>query len=263
MNDIYLQAIGLCAPGLPNWHSGQQVLKGDIPYVAQALPQYKLPLLQANERRRLPPAAKLALVAALEATHDIDVTHLATIFSSSDGDMGIIDQLCTALTLPQRPVSPTAFHNSVHNAAAGYWCIGTQARTTSSSISAADASFSAGLLEAIVFVVTENAPVLLVAYDYPAPAPLDVVRPFSAPFAVAFVLTAQADKSTIARFHLQFDTGTVATSMADPHLETLRLGNPAARCLPLLQTIAQGNTQVLSLPYLTPQSLTLHISYAD
>ena len=47
-------------------------------------------------------------------------------------------------------VSPTRFHNSVHNAAAGYWTIGAGAMQPATAISAFDASFAQGLLEAMV-----------------------------------------------------------------------------------------------------------------
>ena len=47
-------------------------------------------------------------------------------------------------------ISPTRFHNSVHNAAAGYWTIGAHCMQAATAISAYDASFAEGLLEALM-----------------------------------------------------------------------------------------------------------------
>ena len=49
----------------------------------------------------------------------------------------------------ERLISPTRFHNSVHNAAAGYWGIATGATPAANALCADDASFGAGLLEAL------------------------------------------------------------------------------------------------------------------
>ena len=46
-------------------------------------------------------------------------------------------------------ISPTRFHNSVHNAAAGYWTIGAGCMQATTALSAYDATFAEGLLEAL------------------------------------------------------------------------------------------------------------------
>ena len=45
-----------------------------------------------------------------------------------------IHAVCTALTEPDYPVSPTRFSNSVHNAPAGYWSIAAKVRRLRSSM---------------------------------------------------------------------------------------------------------------------------------
>ena len=74
---------------------------------------------------------------------------LATVFASSDADLAIIHRICLALTATPRLISPTDFHNSVHNAAAGYWSIAAGARAASTTISAHDGSFAAGLARSL------------------------------------------------------------------------------------------------------------------
>ena len=89
-----------------------------------------------------------------------------TVFASSGGDSEVLDKICTALTLPDRPVSPTQFHHSVHNTPAGYWSIATGCTQPSLSLSAYDSSFSAGLLEAAALAWAEAVRVLSLIHIY-------------------------------------------------------------------------------------------------
>lgn len=262
MIPLYLNGIGLLAPGLVGWRDSIPVLSGRVAYQPAPLPPLSPTLLPANERRRTTALIRLALQAASEAVADADITTRDgwPLFASSGGDMAIIDRLCRALWTPERPMSPTDFHNSVHNAPAGYWAIAIGCQHPSLSLSAYDASFSAGLLEALTLCATEAVEVLLVAYDHPAPDPLAGKRPLSAPFAVALRLSRQTGPHRLACLHAALSHSAEVDRLNDPALEQLRQGNPAARSLPLLQRLAAGDDdgQVI-LPYLEPHTLTLWI----
>lgn len=174
--------------------------------------------------------------------------------------MGVLDTLCRSLATPDRVISPTLFHQSVHNTAAGYWGIATTCQQSSTALSCYDDSFAAGLLEAITFVCMEQCPVLLVAYDLAVPAPLNEARPIATGFAVALVL-APPSGSSLAIMHLcleetqQEDT----SSLQDTALERVRLDNPAARSLLLLSAIASGGSQTVRLSLLDSQQLVLDL----
>jgi hypothetical protein len=174
---------------------------------------------------------------------------LASVFSSSHGDMRVSDNICRALATEERLVSPTQFHNSVHNAPAGYWSIAAGSRHPSTSLAVADSSFSAGLLEATLQSRSSGRPVLLAVYDHPAPAPLDAAAPVTAPFGVALVLQAEGQAASL-RLSIGMGKETVLTQ---PDLEGLRLGNPAARALPLLAALAAKRPTTIFLPYLERQ----------
>ena len=154
-------------------------------------------ILPATERRRSSTAVRLAIAVAQEAlqTGGLRGDQVATIFASSDGDGEVTHQICEALATPEREVSPTSFHNSVHNAPAGYWSIATGSRLPSTSICAYDLSFAAGLLEAVAHTTVEHQSVLLVASDLPFPAPLHALRPVEHSFAAAFLLTPAAGRA--------------------------------------------------------------------
>src|SRR3546814_5260866 len=124
------------------------VLRGEATFQPEPLAPYAPPLLPPNERRRATPVVRQAFRVAEEAIAGRDAGDLATVFAGSDADMAILQRISAALATPERIVSPTDFHNSVHNAAAGYWGIGTGSRAPSTTLAGYDASFALGLLEA-------------------------------------------------------------------------------------------------------------------
>src|ERR1700730_3464485 len=185
-----VEGIGLLGPGLDGWTSSTALLEGRSPYIPQPTVLPTPEGLPPAERRRLGRVVKLALGVGLQATSraGVDPATLAAVFASSGGDGQNCHEISQALPLGDRLISSTRFHNSVHNAAAGYWSIATGSRASSNAVCAYDASFAAGLLEAVTQVVVDQTRVLLVAYDAPYPPPLFVKRPIPEAFGVAFVL---------------------------------------------------------------------------
>jgi hypothetical protein len=247
----YVGGLGVLGPGLANWPEAAAVLSGQQAYRPAATVLPMPTMLAAAERRRIGRVVKLALGVALEATSQagVDPATLASVFSSSSADGHNCHELCQALSLAGREISPTRFTNSVHNAAAGYWSIGTGAMAASNVLCAFDASFTAGLLEALAQVAVDQVPVLLVAYDSEYPQPLHAKRPIPDAFGVALVLTPQKHASSLARVDaalsdLSFDR------FADPALEALRCAFPAARSLPLLRLLTARNGGTAILEYL-------------
>ena len=248
----FVEGVGVVGPGLRDWASAREVLAGKASYQAAPTAVAASELLPAAERRRTGLPVKLALAAGGEAfvgaRRDAAVT--ATVFASSGGDCDNVHQLCEALATPEREVSPTRFHNSVHNVAAGYWSIAMRSRAASTSLCCHDGSFAAGLLEAACQVASEGAPVALMAYDHPYPEPLNAARPLSAVFGMALVLAPQATDRALAQLDIQFvPERAPATRAADPDLEALRGGVPAARCLPLLSALARASGETVILEY--------------
>lgn len=218
-------------------------------------------LLPANERRRITPTIKLALQVAAEAmaSSDLDSRQVGAVFASSGGDTELVDRICRALTSPGRPVSPTQFHNSVHNAPAGYWAIAYGSLMPYAAVSAYDASFAAGLLEAAAYALVDGVPVLLVVYDYPSPEPLCKVAQSSPPFGVAFALSAAPRTADDVPMRLELASGAAEDRMRGEGLESLRIGNPAARGLPLLRALAGRAAGCVTLPYLDGRQLAVHL----
>ncbi|WP_127477102.1 beta-ketoacyl synthase chain length factor [Sulfurivermis fontis] len=250
MMRVYVESVGLTAPGMVGWAAAQSVLRGEAALDAANVPVFRPTLLPPNERRRTTALIKLALQTAEDAlAHSRYAMHeLASVFASSEGDGEIVDRICTTLTLPDRPVSPTHFHNSVHNAAAGYWAIAAGSCKPSTSLAAGVYSFTAGLLEAATMAVLECVPVVLLAYDYPLPPVLAGRGYVETEFAVALVLTAE-EGDGMTPLDLAVLSGTGASPSLPTKLAALRTHNPAAAALPLLQVLARGATARLTLPY--------------
>jgi hypothetical protein len=257
MNSVYLQSVGLVAAGLPDWPACHGVMTGQRRYQPAPLARFHPDTLPANERRRITPTIRLALQAGTEAMRGstLAAQNVATVFASSYGDLEISDRICTALTLPGRPVSPTDFHNSVHNASAGYWSIGNHCRQPSTSLSAGNASFAAGLLEAVTQVLCDDHPVMLVSYDPPSPQALANLHAVSLPFAVALLLNRQPDKASLAKLAVNPVEQAATPCLQATALEALRRDNPSAQALLLLELLAGATAAHCVLPYLDARGL--------
>ena len=220
--------------------------------------------LPPAERRRAGAVVKLSLAVADQACAQAGINPhgLATVFSSSTSDAANCHALCEALATHERVISPTRFTNSVHNAAAGYWHIATTSRAASTSLCGHDASFGAGLLEAVSQCAASQRPVLLVASDVPYPEPLHSVRPLPDSFALALVLAPPAGQAGLAQLSLQLGDET-PNDCAHAGFDALRTGVPAARGLPLLQSLARGGRHSLVLEYLDAVALMVEVEAVD
>ena len=245
-----IAGIGVVGPGLAGWPEAREALAGRTPY-APAPTRLPAPeALPATERRRAGKSVKLALATGLEAVAAAGVApgSIAAIFASSSGDGENCHAICETLASDDRLISPTRFHNSVHNAPAGYWSIATGATASIDCLGAYDASFGAGLLEALTHLSVEpKAPVVLIAYDAPYPEPLNGARPLPDAFGVAFVL--EAANGAASGIRVDF-TREPEQALADAGLEDLRRSIPAARALPLLALVAREARGSATLAYL-------------
>jgi hypothetical protein len=260
MMRVFIDGVSIIGPGLEGWENSLPILSGRQAHGEGAMPSPQGGRLPPAERRRATAVTRLALEAAERAIPvGVDPKHIATVFASSGGEVETIHRIFSELATTERQISPTQFHNSVHNAASGYWSIATGSQCASTSLSCFDDSFTAGLLEAAVQAVTEGAPVLLVAYDFPPLPPLAEFRLLRAPFGTALLLSPERSAHSLMELQLAFEAAppTELSRMSDPGLEALRAGNPAARGLPLLAALAAGARATIVLSCALTGSLRL------
>jgi hypothetical protein len=258
-----VEGVGLVGPGLAGWPQARDVLCGRAPYAPSPTNIPTPEALPAVERRRAGKCVRIALAAGLEAAAAAgrDPRDMSAVFTSSTGDGENVHAICEMLASNDRLISPTRFHNSVHNAPAGYWGIATGSQRSADSLAAFDASFGAGVVEALSRLAAHpDEAVLVIAYDAPYPEPLNATRPIPDAFAVALALASTRAAARGATITLETG-GSEPEVLDDPHLEQLRRAIPAARSLPLLRLLArERNGEATTLDYLEGLSLTLHRS---
>lgn len=259
--DVVIEGVGVWSAELPGWEAARAVLRGERePGVGAVRPAPAL--LAANERRRAPESVLLALDVAQQACamSGRDAATLPAVFASAYGDLAINDYLCAELTRAPHELSPTKFHNSVHNAPAGYWAIATGCMASTSAISAAAATFGAGLLEAALLATGEKVPVTYAAYDIAASGPLADVVPCRSAFALGLVLAPRRERPGAA-LRLRLAAAPAAHLAPEPAvLHAAHRDNPAAYGSPLLKMLANAESGILRVPAGPRLDLILEVS---
>lgn len=263
MLSAYIQGVGILGPGLTDWPSAAEVLRGSAAYRSAATVLPAPAVLPPAERRRAGRVIRLTLGVGAQAVAaaGVDAHTLPSVFSSSGADGDNCHEICVTLASRERLLSPTRFHNSVHNAAAGYWSIAYGCSEASTALSAYDASFGAGLIEALSQLDAAPGALLLVVYDVDYPPPMRWKRPIPDAFAIALLLSsAQALGERRALGHLRLSLAAQPASvLAQPELEQLRRQIPAARGLPLLERLGHQRGGCVALDYLDEQRLRLEL----
>lgn len=237
-----IAGIGFWTRGLPSWAAARAYLADGTP--SSSMPPADAPakpsaqLLAPNERRRAPDTVAVALEVALAACTAAgrDPATLSSVFASAHGDLAITDYMCETLASEPRTISPTRFHNSVHNAAAGYWTIGAGAMAPATAISAYDASFAQGLLEALAQLATGTDAVLLVGYDGAATGPLGQISRSEGLLGGALLLVAEPQPG-MARLRASIQEGVDISIDTHGALSRLAAGNAMLPMLPLFEAL--------------------------
>ena len=221
-------------------------------------------LISPRERRRAPQFVKMAIEVMHQACEmaNMDPGDVAVVFSSAMGDMQITDYMCRALAESPKIISPTRFHNSVHNAAPGYWSIATGAHTPTTAVSANQHTASIAFVEAAIQVIEENTPVVLVTQEVAAPLPLFDVCPSEQSFSAAFLMTPPGHSASAA-CSIEFSISQTESRWpeADSRLDHSYANNFGARFLPLLMAIADGEeASSFDLPISDSSSLSLSLN---
>jgi hypothetical protein len=143
--------------------------------------------LPPAERRRLNPLTSLALrvgetLVSGRLRSELQDTPL--VFGSADGDGDVLMKLLNALR-DHQAVSPTQFHNSVHNAPTGYWMIGLSSQAPSTAIAADEDTLEVSLVEAGLQAAIRGGPVLMLMASRSYPPELRRARPDTKDFAIA------------------------------------------------------------------------------
>jgi hypothetical protein len=264
-----LTGIGAWGPGFNDWPSLKALL---LQTAAQDESAFitstpKPEVIPANERRRAPLPVKAAVDASWQALQQSGIasSEVACVFGSGLGDTEITDYMCRALTTTEKQLSPTKFHNSVHNAAAGYWTISTHCMKSANSIAAYHMTAGLAVLEAMTQCVLHNEPVLITLFDTAAHDAYRQIFDCQHSFAAALLITPIGFVSAMPLAELTLTQEPALATQPEwlsPTLNTLYQGNPAAKILSLLAAIAQFETDKGPAPAQLGLSSSTSISIA-
>jgi hypothetical protein len=247
---VFIDGIALWSQYLPGWERARRILAGLESAPAEPAPRPTPDLLPPAERRRAPDTVTIAIASGLAACNAAgrDAASLPSVFTSTHGDLAITDYMCATLANNPALVSPTRFHNSVHNAAAGYWSIGIGSTRPYTAITAGAHSFGAGLLETCVQVLAGEEAVLLVAYDIDSRGPLSSMVPSRHMVSLGLVFAPERGSRTVAELDLRLSDAThLCESRARAENAALVAGNAIESCLPFMEALAvAGSHEVIS-----------------
>lgn len=258
---LYIEGPAFWAPTLPGWEVARAAFRGEG---APADPPAKRPapqILAPAERRRAPDTVAVALevACAAVAASGRDAAALPCVFASAHGDLAINDYMCATLATTPAQLSPIKFHNSVHNAAVGYWTIGTGCQQASNSLAAYNFSFATGLLEAATQCACDTQAVLLVGFDVEAVGPLRQVHRSEGLLAGAFVVSPARTERSLAAFDWSLVHG--PATPVPPRSEAARQlpPNAIADALPVFEALADFAGTEAAAPLRLPLSAQLSL----
>ena len=262
VHTAFVDGIAFWAPRTPGWDIARPVLRGERLANPQPAPRPAPGILAATERRRAPDTVAIALEVAVRACESAgtDPRELPSVFACTEGDTAISDYMCETLARTPTLISPIRFHNSVHNAAAGYWSIGTGCTQPYTALTAHRDTFGEGLLEALVQAEAGGRPTLLVAYDIESRGPLATMAPSRGIVGAGLVLAPAAGDRSMARLRWRAVPGSERT-VVEPRNAELVAGSAMAHCLPFLETMAQEQDRRIRLGLSPSLSLEIQLDF--
>jgi Beta-ketoacyl synthase, N-terminal domain len=258
---LFIEGIAFWAPRLPGWDSARAAFRGEGGLLEPPSERPAPELLAPIQRRRAPDTVVLALEVAARAVQQagLQAADLPSVFVSAHGDLVINDSMCKTLAEAPALVSPTKFHNSVHNAAAGYWTMATNCMQASTALTAFENSFAAGLLEAATQCTADERAVLLVGYDIEARGALRSVASSRGLLAAALVLAPVRSARSLAAMEWSLRGVPAPVRVLRSDAAGSLAHNAMTDAVPLLEALASSQPESLLMPLSAMLSLNIEI----
>lgn len=236
MKPVHLRGLGLWTPGFATpeaWCRGERDADAQIAAAE---------MLEGPLRRRASELTRASVEVFGQAVRsaNVDPATVATIWATAHGEHGTAIKLLKMMLRGDGKVSPTHFHNSVHNTSSAYASIAGGNATGSTTLTGGPELVSSALLEAFCQIDAGQREVIVVLGDEPLHAPFERAD-MQAPLAVAFCLSAEADAASFELANLRRDT----LPTAKPHDALGGLYVSAA--LPLLEHVVVGKSGTIPL----------------
>ena len=238
MRPAYVRGCGLWTPGFPDAMSW---CRGVADPAVRAAPGR---LLSGPLHRRASALIRMAADALEEAASaaGCDLAHVPSVWATVNGEHETSVAILSAMHQGEGKVSPTRFHNCVHNAASGYVSIAVVSHASATTISGGRELVATALFEAQCMLATGAAEVLMVLADEPLLPPFNG-EGAQAPLALAFCLSTAPQQAVAVLSGLRRDAvapvkrqerfGGLVVSAALPLLERVALRQPGCVALEL------------------------------
>jgi hypothetical protein len=186
MRPVYVRGLGFFTPGFATpeaWSDRKEDSSIERPEAA---------ILEGPLRRRATPLSRLAIESLVQATNaaQADLSTISTIWATAHGEHTPAIKMLRMMRTGEGRVSPTQFHNSVHNTASGYASIASKNTGRSTTLTGGSELVGAALLEAWCLLEECGGDVGVILADEPLQPPY-AMEPPTAPLSLAFVLSSE------------------------------------------------------------------------
>jgi len=224
MKPVYLRGVGLWSQGFANpeaWCRGEA-----DPELVQASPK----MLEGPLRRRASSLTRISIEAFDQAATraGLDPAAIPTIWATAHGEHGTAIKLLKMMLRGEGKLSPTHFHNSVHNTPSAYASISGGNDCASTTLTGGPELVASSILEAFCHLDSGTPEIALVLGDEPLHEPFER-GDMQAALALAFCFSSERTPGSLELSNLRRD----AISAIKPHE---RLGGlHVSAGLPLLE----------------------------
>ena len=238
MRPVYVRGIGFFSPGFRDvraWCRGDPDPDAGTP---------KASLLAGPLRRRASLLTRIGVDVLQQAIAGAgcDPETTVSVWGTAHGEHSMAVALLAMMRRREGKLSPTQFHNSVHNTASGYASIATANGSASTTLTGGPELVFSAFLEAWCHLEAGAGDVALVLADEPLEGPFEG-REACAPLAIAFCLSARKEGALAVLSGLRRDAvapekrhesfGGLYVSAALPLLERIAMGRPGTIALEL------------------------------
>lgn len=236
MNPVFLRGVGLWSTGFPNpeaWCRGQ---------ADPELKTAEAALLEGSLRRRASPLTRISVDVFEQSTRaaGADPATIPTIWATAHGEHGTAIKLLKMMLRGEGKVSPTHFHNSVHNTPSAYASIAAGNGSASTTLTGGPELVSSAILEAFCHLDAGTPEIVVVLGDEPLHAPFERAD-MQEPLAIAFVFASEPDDAAFRLSNLRREP----LPSTKPHE---RLGGLYVSAgLPLVEHVVSGRPGTIPL----------------
>jgi hypothetical protein len=247
MKPVYVRGLGFWTPGFASpeaWCRGEPDPSVDAPEVA---------LLSGPLRRRATGLTRVAVEVLHQAIHtlDRDVATIPIVWATAHGEHSTAMKILGMMRSGEGKLSPTHFHNSVHNTASGYASIALGNCSPSTTVTGGVELVASSFLEAACHLEATAEDAVVVLADEPLQPPFNC-SDGAAPLALAFCLSSRSEGAGAVLTNFRRDT--VAPVKHCDRFGPLYVGGG----LPLLEQIVLRQPGTVALEVVSDRTGPIH-----